>query len=502
MWSWRRDQLLDPTPDHGQLLAGTEPVDAAGAHPRRDLVLQRRDPDLVELVEQLREDGEELHPLEQRLAVVLGQVEQTGAEVEPRLLAVGEALVPEGLDLLVRGWDRAFDGGRLRGHRDRHLGLARGRGLRLGLLAAGSGSWVRGFSVGRPRRMPPSILPLTSTIRPVPSRTRRTPLPRYVWGPKPKRRTEFGLLLFGSLLIVALYVIAELGVKSKIPANIGPFLGDRLGAGARRPHGEPMAGPRRQRGHPAPGRAAERDRLRRHRSLEPALRTPAGRLGRAGRAALRPDPPGGPLLPRPGALPLPVVAAGRHPPGGPPLLQPRSTGPGCGCTSVRCASSRSSSPRSCCASSSPRTSPRTRRCSPSRRPGSGTGSSSTRARWSPCSWPGAPPWRSSGSRGTSASPRSSSSSSSACSGSPPGAWATSCSAWCSSAWAPTSPPATSARSTAGSTSGSTRGRPRPTSTRGAPSCASAGTASAPGGSGAPGSGSTSRPGTSRSSPPT
>jgi cell division protein FtsW (lipid II flippase) len=34
-----------------------------------------------------------------------------------------------------------------------------------------------------------------------------------------------GLLLFGSLLIVALYVIAELGTKSKIPADLGPFLG-------------------------------------------------------------------------------------------------------------------------------------------------------------------------------------------------------------------------------------------------------------------------------------
>src|ERR1700693_116536 len=73
------------------------------------------------------------------------------------------------------------------------------------------------------------ILPLTTTIRPVPSRVRRTPFPRYVWGPKPKRRTEFGLLLFGSLLIVALYVIAELGAKSKIPENIGPFLGIVLG---------------------------------------------------------------------------------------------------------------------------------------------------------------------------------------------------------------------------------------------------------------------------------
>jgi cell division protein FtsW (lipid II flippase) len=64
---------------------------------------------------------------------------------------------------------------------------------------------------------------------PVPSRTRRAPLPRYAWGPKPKRRTELGLLLFGSGLVVALYIIAELGAKSKIPTNLGPFLGIMLG---------------------------------------------------------------------------------------------------------------------------------------------------------------------------------------------------------------------------------------------------------------------------------
>jgi len=77
--------------------------------------------------------------------------------------------------------------------------------------------------------MSPLILPLTTTIRPVPSRVRRTPFPRYVWGPKPKRRTELGLLVFGSGLIVALYVIATLGQKSKIPPNIGAFLGIVLG---------------------------------------------------------------------------------------------------------------------------------------------------------------------------------------------------------------------------------------------------------------------------------
>jgi cell division protein FtsW (lipid II flippase) len=63
----------------------------------------------------------------------------------------------------------------------------------------------------------------------VPPRARRSPIPRYVFGPKPKRRTELGLLLFGSLLVVALYVITELGQNSKIPADIGPFLGIILG---------------------------------------------------------------------------------------------------------------------------------------------------------------------------------------------------------------------------------------------------------------------------------
>jgi cell division protein FtsW (lipid II flippase) len=63
----------------------------------------------------------------------------------------------------------------------------------------------------------------------VPSGVRRSILPRYVFGPKPRRRTELGLLLFGSALIVGLYVIAELGLRSKVPANLGPFLGIVLG---------------------------------------------------------------------------------------------------------------------------------------------------------------------------------------------------------------------------------------------------------------------------------
>ncbi|HEX4434850.1 MAG TPA: FtsW/RodA/SpoVE family cell cycle protein [Acidimicrobiales bacterium] len=67
---------------------------------------------------------------------------------------------------------------------------------------------------------------MPSTTR---SANRRRPFPRYAFGPKPKRRTELGLLLFGAGLIVALYIIAVLGQKSKIPDNIGAFLGVVLG---------------------------------------------------------------------------------------------------------------------------------------------------------------------------------------------------------------------------------------------------------------------------------
>ncbi len=54
-------------------------------------------------------------------------------------------------------------------------------------------------------------------------------IPRYVIGPKPKRRTELGLLVFAAVITVALYVIAEMAHKSKIPPHIGPFLAVVLG---------------------------------------------------------------------------------------------------------------------------------------------------------------------------------------------------------------------------------------------------------------------------------
>src|SRR3984885_14788892 len=85
------------------------------------------------------------------------------------------------------------------------------------------------MSEGSAAMASPAMLLGTATIRLVPSRSRHTRIPRYEMGPKPKRRTELGLLVFGALLTVALYVIAELGAKSKIPPHIGPLLGIVLG---------------------------------------------------------------------------------------------------------------------------------------------------------------------------------------------------------------------------------------------------------------------------------
>ena len=64
----------------------------SGAKARRHLVLQPGDTHLEELVQPAREDGEELHPLEERELVVFGEVEQAIGEVEPRELPVDEAV--------------------------------------------------------------------------------------------------------------------------------------------------------------------------------------------------------------------------------------------------------------------------------------------------------------------------------------------------------------------------------------------------------------------------
>jgi cell division protein FtsW (lipid II flippase) len=61
-----------------------------------------------------------------------------------------------------------------------------------------------------------SVSPLLRRLAPGDgTRTRR---------PKPRRRTELGLLIFGAMIVVATYLLASVGTTSKIPANLGPFL--------------------------------------------------------------------------------------------------------------------------------------------------------------------------------------------------------------------------------------------------------------------------------------
>ena len=84
------------------------------------------------------------------------------------------------------------------------------------------------------RLLPPTTLSaVVQTATRPPSRPPAAPsrlrLPPWQRGPKPRRRTELGLLVFGSVITGALYTIAELGQKSRIPPHIFPFLGVVLG---------------------------------------------------------------------------------------------------------------------------------------------------------------------------------------------------------------------------------------------------------------------------------
>lgn len=48
-------------------------------------------------------------------------------------------------------------------------------------------------------------------------------------GPNPRRRTELGLLLFTSLIVVGAYVLASIGTTAKVPGDLGVFLAIVLG---------------------------------------------------------------------------------------------------------------------------------------------------------------------------------------------------------------------------------------------------------------------------------
>ncbi len=82
------DELEDALARGGQLLVGGPAVGRAGDLAGLDLLAQAGDPDLEELVEVAGEDGQELDPLEQRVALVARLVQDAGVELEPRQLAV------------------------------------------------------------------------------------------------------------------------------------------------------------------------------------------------------------------------------------------------------------------------------------------------------------------------------------------------------------------------------------------------------------------------------
>jgi hypothetical protein len=79
----RVHQLVHSRGDGRQGLGRREPVEPRRLIARGDPALQRRHADHEELVEVRAEDREELHPLEQGHARVLGLFEHAPVELEP-----------------------------------------------------------------------------------------------------------------------------------------------------------------------------------------------------------------------------------------------------------------------------------------------------------------------------------------------------------------------------------------------------------------------------------
>ena len=82
------DELEHALARGGELFVGGPAVGRAGDLAGLDLLAQAGDADLEELVEVAGEDGQELDPLEQRVALVARLVEHAGVELEPGQLAV------------------------------------------------------------------------------------------------------------------------------------------------------------------------------------------------------------------------------------------------------------------------------------------------------------------------------------------------------------------------------------------------------------------------------
>ena len=88
------DELVGPLADRTQLLVGVEAAGGSRPEAGGGPVGQARHPDHEELVEVAGEDGEELHPLQQRQLAVRGQGQHPTVEVEPGQLPVQVSTPP------------------------------------------------------------------------------------------------------------------------------------------------------------------------------------------------------------------------------------------------------------------------------------------------------------------------------------------------------------------------------------------------------------------------
>jgi len=155
-------KVMDDRMDAIELLLGHHGV-APCLHdlPGEQLIAQHGDPRLIELVEEHPADRQELHPLQERILLVLGLLEDAGdqgeraqfaVEIQARLAQIGE-----------RGRDRRGGGGRHEGVRRRFESGHRGRG---GMLACGWRHGGRASLLARSRptagtrhRVPPAAAP-------------------------------------------------------------------------------------------------------------------------------------------------------------------------------------------------------------------------------------------------------------------------------------------------------------------------------------------------------
>ncbi len=135
-------QLGDACLERGERLGRREPVGRPDGEPGGLLVQQAGDANHEELVEVGGEDRAELHPLEQRLRLLGGEIEHARVELDPRELAVEEARV---------GGDGA--GRHLLEHypslaRERQAGVGRTRGYGMSVPSA-STSWRSKCAISR-----------------------------------------------------------------------------------------------------------------------------------------------------------------------------------------------------------------------------------------------------------------------------------------------------------------------------------------------------------------